>query len=119
MQTMKKPNPSAWKQRIFRVTLSKKIILGFFLAVVIAILAFHLLRMVYAILVVVIQGVVIYLLTDRYIIRPIQALTLSVIESRPTPEGFEYKAPEIHTGDELELLSDALRRMAADMNRKD
>ena len=116
---MNKQTSSPWKQRIFRVTLSKKIIFGFLLAVVIATIAFHFLKMAYAVLVVVIQAIVIYLLTDRYIIRPIQALTLSVIESRPTQDGFEYKAPEIHTGDELELLSDALRRMAADMNRKD
>ncbi len=116
---MSRQNPSRWKQRFFRVTLSKKILLGFVLAAAISIAAFHLLRMIYAVLVVFILAVVIYLLVDRYLIKPIQALTLSVIESRPTPEGFEYKAPEIHTGDELELLSDALRRMADDMNRKD
>ncbi len=116
---MKKPHPSTWKQRAFRVTLSKKILLGFILAVVIAIAAFHLLPLRYAVLVILVLAVVIYLLVDRDIIRPIQALTLSVIESRPTQDGFEYKAPDIHTGDELELLSDAIRRMAADMNRKD
>ena len=110
---------SGWKQQAFRLTLSKKILLGFVLAVVISIAAFHWMRTIYAVLVVLVLAVVIYLLIDRFLIRPIQALTLSVIESRPTPDGFEYKAPDIHTGDELELLSDALRRMAADINRKD
>ena len=116
---MRRKNPSNRKQQPYRLTLSKKILIGFILAVAIAVAAFHWLRMIFAVIVVIIQAVVIYLLIDRYLIRPIQALTLSVIESRPTPEGFEYKAPDIHTGDELELLSDALRRMAADMNRRD
>ena len=116
---MSRQTPSNWKQQAFRLTLSKKILLGFVLAVAIAIAAFHWLRMILAVLVVLVLAVVIYLLIDRFLIRPIQALTLSVIESRPTPDGFEYKAPDIHTGDELELLSDALRRMAADMNRRD
>lgn len=116
---MSRQNPSGWKQRVFRVTLSKKILLGFILAAVISIAVFHFLRMIYAILVLLALAVVIYLLIDRYLIKPIQALTLSVIESRPTPDGFEYKAPDIHTGDELELLSDALRRMADDMNHRD
>lgn len=116
---MNRKNLSKWKQNLFRVTLSKKILLGFVLAVVISIVAFHVLKPIFAILVILLQAVIIYALIDRYLIKPIQALTLSVIESRPTAEGFEYHAPEIHTGDELELLSDALKRMAADMNRKD
>ena len=116
---MNRQSPSGWKQRIFRVTLSKKILLGFVLAAVISIAAFHILKMIPAILVMIALVVIIYLLVDRYIIRPIQALTLSVIDSRPPSGGFEYKAPEIRTGDELELLSAAIRRMADDLNRKD
>ena len=116
---MKQKRPSRGKQNGMRVTLSKKILLGFALAVIIAIAAFHILRPIFAVLVILAQGCVIYFLIDRQLIRPIQALTLSVIESRPTADGFEYRPPEIHTGDELELLSDALKRMAADMNRKD
>lgn len=116
---MNRKHLSRWKQNVFRITLSKKILFGFILAVVIAIAAFRILRPILAILVILIQSGVIYYLIDRYLIKPIQALTLSVIESRPTSDGFEYHAPEIRTGDELELLSDALKRMAADMNRKD
>ena len=116
---MSRKNLYTLKHKVFRITLSKKILLGFVLAVVIAIVAFHFLRPVFAVLVIVVQSAVIYFLIDRYLIKPIQALTLSVIESRPTADGFEYHAPEIHTGDELELLSDALKRMAADMSRKD
>ena len=115
---MNRKNLSKWKQNVFRVTLSKKILLGFVLAVVISIVAFQVLKPIFAILVILLQAVIIYALIDRYLIKPIQSLTLSVIESRPTADGFEYHAPEIQTGDELELLSDALKRMAADMNRK-
>ncbi len=116
---MNRKSFSKLKQNVFRVTLSKKILLGFVLAVMIAIAAFRILRPVFAVLVILILAGVIYALINRYLIKPIQSLTLSVIESRPTADGFEYHAPEIHTGDELELLSDALKRMAADMNRKD
>lgn len=116
---MNRQTPSRIKRSILRITISKKILLGFVLAVIISIAAFHFLKPVYAILVILVLAVVIYYLIDRFLIKPIRALTLSVIESRPTEDGFEYHAPEIHTGDELELLSDALRRMAADMNRKD
>ncbi len=116
---MNRKSISKWKQNVFRITLSKKILLGFVLAVIIAIAAFHFLKPVFAVLVILVLAGVIYFLIDRQLIKPIHALTLSVIESRPTANGFEYHAPDIHTGDELELLSDALKRMAADMNRKD
>lgn len=116
---MSRKNLRKLKQTVFRVTLSKKILLGFVLAVVIAIAAFRILKPLFAVLVILVLACAIYYLIDRYLIKPIHALTLSVIESRPTADGFEYHAPEIHTGDELELLSDALKRMAADMNRKD
>ena len=116
---MNRKKLSKLKQNVFRVTLSKKILLGFVLAVILSIAAFHILKPVFAILVILVLACLIYYLIDRYLIKPIQSLTLSVIESRPTADGFEYHAPDIHTGDELELLSDALKRMAADMNRKD
>ena len=116
---MNRKHLSKWKQSVFRVTLSKKILLGFVLAVVISIAVFHILKPIFAVLVILVLAGVIYYLIDRQLIKPIQALTLSVIESRPTADGFEYHSPDIHTGDELELLSDALKRMAADMNRKD
>lgn len=115
---MNRPNSAKGKQRTLRLSISKKILLGFILAVAISIAAFHWLRMIYAVLVVLVLAIVVYLLIDRTLIRPIRALTISVIESRPTPGGFEFNAPDIHTGDELELLTDALRRMAADMNRQ-
>jgi hypothetical protein len=41
---------------------------------------------------------------------------MSIIESRPTEHGFEYKPVKINTADELELLNDAFRRMANDLN---
>ena len=107
------------RRRAFRFTLSKKILLGFLLAVLIALAAFHWLPPIPAVLVVLAVAAVIYFLIDRYLVKPIQALTLAVIESRPTADGFSYTSPDIHTGDELELLADALRRMADDKNRKD
>jgi len=59
-----------------------------------------------------------FLLVRRMIVKPLQALTLSVIESRHTSKGFEYNPPDIRTGDELELLADAFKRMADDINAK-
>ena len=75
---MKKPHPSTWKQRAFRVTLSKKILLGFILAAAISIAAFRWLRMLPAVLVFLGLTALIYFLIDRFLIKPIQALTISV-----------------------------------------
>ena len=59
---MNRKNLSKWKQNVFRVTLSKKILLGFVLAAAISIAAFHFLRMIYAVLVVFVLAVVIYVI---------------------------------------------------------
>jgi nitrate/nitrite-specific signal transduction histidine kinase len=59
-----------------------------------------------------------FIMVRHMIVRPLQMLTLSVIESRHTSKGFEYNPPDIHTGDELELLADAFKRMADDINTK-
>ncbi len=107
------------RQRLFRLTLSKKCLIGFLVSAAISIVAFLTLPLYLSILAVILIAVVVYFLVDRFLVKPIRDITLSVIESRPTPEGFRYDPPEIRSGDELELLSDALRRMAADINRKD
>jgi nitrate/nitrite-specific signal transduction histidine kinase len=61
-------------------------------------------------------SVLFFLLVRRMIVIPLKKLTLSVIESRHPPTGFEYTPPDIRTGDELELLADAFKRMADDIN---
>lgn len=110
---MKKP----LKKRI-QLSLSKKILLGFFVTAAYSWAAFRYLRLVPALLALLVGAAAVWFLLKKLLIRPIQALTLSVLESHPTAGGFHYTAPDISTGDELELLSDALRRMAADMNER-
>ncbi len=80
--------------------------------------AFRYLRLIPALAVLLIGLVVVWRLAHRHIIKPIQALTMAVLESHPTEEGFSYTPPEIRTSDEIELLSDAIKRMADDIGRK-
>ena len=54
-------------------------------------------------------------LLRRFLVKPIQALTMAVLESHPTEDGFSFTPPEIRTADELELLADAIKRMADDV----
>ena len=43
---------------------------------------------------------------------------LAVLESHPSEDGFVYTPPVIRTSDEIELLSDAIKRMAEDIGRR-
>lgn len=99
-----------------RLSLEKKILLGFAITAAVSWAAFRYLRLIPALAVLLVLAVGVWFLLRKYLVKPIQALTLSVLESHPTKDGFSYQPPDIHTGDELELLSDALRRMADDIN---
>lgn len=105
------------KNELLRISLKKKILIGFAILAAATVFIFHYLSLLFAIPAELILFVILYFAADRWLVRPIEALTLSVIESRHTPNGFVYSAPDIHTGDELELLSDALKRMANDSTR--
>lgn len=101
-------------KKMLRISLKKKFLLCFVVLVVLTVLIFHYLSIIYGILAELVLFAILYLILDKWLVRPIELLTISVIESRYTPDGFVYHAPDIHTGDELELLSDALKRMAND-----
>ena len=64
------------------------------------------------------MGAVVWRMLRQYIVKPIQALTMAVLESHPSEEGFVYTPPVIRTSDEIELLSDAIKRMADDIGRR-
>lgn len=98
-----------------RLSLTKKFLLGFVVTAAVSWAAFRYLRLLPALAVLLVLAVGVWYLLKTYLVKPIQALTLSVLESHPTKDGFSYQPPDIRTGDELELLSDALRRMADDI----
>lgn len=104
------------RKKFLPMSLTKKILLGFVVTAAISWASFRYLRLIPALAVLLAGGVAVWWLLRRYLIRPIQALTMAVLESHPTKDGFSYAAPEIRTKDELELLSDAIRRMADDIN---
>lgn len=100
-----------------RMSISKKLLIVFSVFAVLLWLCLRLLESwIAALAVTVALGAVFYFIFCRMIVIPLQTLTLSIIESRRTHQGFEYKPVDIHTGDELELLSDAFQRMADDLN---
>ena len=103
------------KKRL-RLSLEKKFLLGFAVTAAVCWAAFRYLRLIPALAVLVALALAVWLLLKRTLVEPIQKLTLSVLESHPTKDGFSYQSPELQTGDELELLSDALKRMADDIN---
>lgn len=103
------------KKRV-SLSLEKKFLLGFAVTAAVSWAAFRYLRLIPALAALLVMAVIVWQLLRKLLVEPIQKLTLSVLESHPTRDGFEYHAPELHTGDELELLSDALRRMADDIN---
>ena len=104
------------EKRRQRLSLEKKFLLGFVATAAVSWAAFRYLRLIPALAVLLVMAVGAWFLLKKYLVKPIQALTLSVLESHPTKDGFAYQPPDIRTGDELELLSDALRRMADDIN---
>ena len=99
-----------------RLSLEKKFLLGFAATAAVSWAAFRYLQLIPALAVLLAMALGVWLLLRKLLVEPIQKLTLSVLESHPTRDGFSYVSPELHTGDELELLSDALRRMADDIN---
>ena len=99
-------------------SLEKKILAGFVITAALSWASFRYLHLLPALAVLLVLGAVVWRMLRQYIVKPIQALTLAVLESHPTKAGFSYTPPEIRTSDELELLSDAIRRMADDINAK-
>lgn len=100
-----------------RMSVSKKLLIVFTVFAALLWLSLRLLESwIAALTVTVVLGALFYFTLCRMIVKPLQELTMSIIESRPTEHGFEYKPVKINTADELELLNDAFRRMANDLN---
>ena len=105
------------RRKFVPTSLEKRFMLSFASAAVLSWFAFRYLHLIPALAVLLIGLVVVWRLAHRHIIKPIQALTMAVLESHPTEDGFSYTPPEIRTSDEIELLSDAIKRMADDVDR--
>ena len=103
--------------RRFFFSLGKKFQLAFLIAAACGWAAFRYLPLLPALLALAVLAAAAGLLVNRLLVRPLRALTLSVLESRPQNGGLHYVSPHIRTGDELELLSEALARMAGDQGR--
>ena len=102
------------KRKFMPTSLEKRFMAIFLSGAAISWAAFRYLQLIPALAVLLIGLVVVWRLAHRHIIKPIQALTMAVLESHPTEEGISYTPPEIRTSDEIELLSDAIKRMADD-----
>ena len=102
------------KRKFMPTSLEKRFMAIFLLGAALSWAAFRYLRLIPALAVLLVGCLVVWRLLHRYLIKPIQALTMAVLESHPTEEGFSYTPPEIRTSDEIELLSDAIKRMADD-----
>ena len=103
------------KRKFIPTSLEKKLLGGFILAAALGWASFRYLRLIPA-LAVLLAGIIAgWYLLRRFLVKPIQALTMAVLESHPTEDGFSYTPPEIRTSDEIELLSDAIKRMADDI----
>ena len=109
-----KPN----KRRFMPTSLEKRFMAIFILAAALSWVSFRYLRLIPALAVLLVGLIVVWRVMHRYLIKPIQALTMAVLESRPTEDGIRYTPPEIRTSDEIELLSDAIKRMAEDSHRR-
>ena len=106
------------KRRFIPTSLEKRFMLSFAFAAVLSWAAFRYLHLIPALAVLVVGCLVVWRLAHRHLIKPIQALTMAVLESHPTEDGYSFTPPEIRTSDEIELLSDAIKRMADDFNRR-
>ncbi len=100
------------KRKFVPTSLEKKLLAGFAVTAALSWAAFRYLRLIPALAVLLVGGGVVWFLLRRFLVKPIQALTMAVLESHPTEDGFVFKAPDIRTSDELELLTIAIRRMA-------
>ena len=105
------------KRRFVPTSLEKRFMAIFVLAAALSWVAFRYLHLIPALAVLLVGLIVVWRLAHRHIIKPIQALTMAVLESHPTEDGFSYTPPEIRTSDEIELLSDAIKRMADDIGK--
>lgn len=102
-----------------RMSITKKLSVIFVAFALLLWLALRLLQSpIAAAAVTVVLAAAFYFIVYKTMAEPLQKLTLAVIESRPTQEGFEFKDAEIHTKDEIELLADAFQRMAHDINEQ-
>ena len=106
------------RRKFIPTSLEKKTLIGFVITAALSWASFRYLHLIPALAVLLVGLIVVWRVMHRYLIKPIQALTMAVLESHPTKDGFSYTPPEIRTSDELELLSDAIRRMADDINAK-
>jgi len=107
------------KQRRFVPTsLEKKLLLAYIIAAALSWASFRYLHLIPALIVLLGGGVLGWFMLRKFLVKPIQQLTMAVIESHPTRDGFSFNPPNIRTSDELELLSDAIKRMADDVGSK-
>ena len=106
------------KRRFIPTSLEKRFMLIFILAAALSWAAFRYLPLIPALVVLLVGLIVVWRVLHYYLIKPIQALTLAVLESHPSEEGFVYTPPVIRTSDEIELLSDAIKRMTDDIGRR-
>lgn len=100
------------KRKFVPTSLEKKLLAGFAVTAALSWAAFRYLHLIPALAVLLVGGGVVWYLLRRFLVKPIQALTMAVLESHPTEDGFSFKAPDIRTSDELELLTIAIKRMA-------
>ena len=105
------------KRRFIPTSLEKRFMAIFVLAAALSWAAFRYLPLIPALAVLLVGLIVVWRVLHAYLIKPIQALTLAVLESHPSEDGFVYTPPVIRTSDEIELLSDAIKRMAEDSRR--
>ena len=90
----------------------------FVIAAALSWVSFRYLHLIPALAVLLVGLIVVWRVIHWYLVKPLQALTMAVLESRPTEDGIRYNPPEIRTSDEIELLSDAIKRMAEDSRRR-
>ena len=105
------------KRKFMPTSLEKRFMAIFVLAAALSWVSFRYLRLIPALAVLLVGVIAVWRIMHRYLIKPIQALTMAVLESRPTEDGISYQPPDIRTSDEIELLSDAIKRMAEDSRR--
>ena len=104
------------RRKFIPTSLEKKLLAAFVITAALSWASFRYLHLIPALAVLLVLGIGVWRLLRKYLVKPIQALTMAVLESHPTKDGFSYTPPEIRTSDELELLSDAIKRMADDIN---
>ena len=105
------------KRRFIPTALEKRLLSVFAVTAALSWASFRYLRLIPALAVLLVGAAVLWWMLRKYLVKPIQALTMAVLECRPTRDGFSFKPQEIRTSDELELLANAIKRMTDDMSR--